>query len=74
MTDGGEGAFSSTLYNCILPLYDAMLLRYSDKECIQERLAVVNCLKSVLAASQSAKLSALKGNVLNSGHYVCVFQ
>ncbi|KAF6028605.1 RTTN [Bugula neritina] len=58
--DGEEKPCGALLYTCMLRIYDSLQLRYTDKDCVQERLALINCLKSLLAISHSAKLSALE--------------
>lgn len=66
--DGEEKPCGALLYTCMLRIYDSLQLRYTDKDCVQERLALINCLKSLLAISHSAKLSALEGKVSRVKH------
>ena len=56
-----QAAFGGQLMTGILHIYDGLMMRYADKNCVQERLATVTCMKTLLATSQTAKNSALNG-------------
>ena len=56
-----QAAFGGQLMTGILHIYDSLMMRYADKNCVQERLATVTCMKTLLATSQTAKTSALNG-------------
>ena len=56
-----QAAFGGQLMTGILHIYDGLMMRYADKNCVQERLATVTCMKTLLATSQTAKTSALNG-------------
>ena len=54
-------SFGARLCDSLLPIYDSLLLSYNDKKCVQERLVLMNCMKTILAISKEAKAAALKG-------------
>lgn len=67
-SDGGNSDAETQVFagallcKAIIPVYDSLLLRYNDKECVQERLIMITCLKNLLSISHQAKSVATAGN------------
>ena len=56
-----QAAFGGQLMTGILHIYDSLMMRYADKDCVQERLATVTWVYTLLATMHSSNISALTG-------------